>query len=182
MSVSRPVISPVMRSQSSRGASEAAANAAGDGVPTIVYIDGSCRSNPGPGGWAWVVPGGAWACGAERRTTNQRMELTAAIEALRALAGPLVVFSDSAYVVNCFRDEWHVRWKQRGWRNSSRKPVANRDLWEPLIGLWQPRSQEIAWRWVKAHSGNEWNEIADSLAYGAATDQTARRGIDAPTA
>ena len=142
---------------------------------TAVYTDGACLGNPGPGGWAWVVPGGAWACGPEPRTTNQRMELKAVLEALRELDGPVEVFSDSTYVVNCFRDRWYEGWLRRGWRNSNRKPVANRDLWEPLLELYLPRSAEVSFRWVKGHSGDEWNEIADQLASGAATDQRSRR-------
>ena len=98
------------------------------------------------------------------------------LEALRELDGPVEVVSDSTYVVNCFRDRWYDGWLRRGWRNSHRKPVANRDLWEPLIELYLPRSSEIAFRWVKGHSGNEWNEIADQLASGAAADQRSRRG------
>ena len=122
------------------------------------------------------MPEGPWACGAEPRTTNQRMELTAALAALQALDGPLEVISDSTYVVHCFRDKWYEGWLKRGWLNAKKKPVANRDLWEPLIGLWLDRRTEITWRWVKAHAGNEWNEIADRLASDAALDQRARRG------
>ncbi len=105
---------------------------------TTVYTDGACLGNPGPGGWAWAVPGGDWACGADPATTNQRMELRAVLEALRELDGPVEVVSDSTYVVNCFRDRWYDGWLRRGWRNSHRKPVANRDLWEPLIELYLP--------------------------------------------
>ncbi len=149
------------------------------GVPseiTVVYTDGACLGNPGPGGWAWAVPGGAWACGADPHTTNQRMELQAVLEALREMTGPVEVASDSTYVVNCFRDKWYEGWKRRGWRNSNRKPVANRDLWEPLIELYCSRPGEISFRWVKGHSGDEWNEIVDQLASGAAADQRSRRG------
>ena len=103
------------------------------------------------------------------------MELTAVIEALRELDGPLEVVSDSAYVVNCFRDRWHVAWRRRGWRNANRKPVANRDLWEELLALWEPRAHSIEFRWVKAHAGDEWNEIVDALAAEAADTQTSRR-------
>ena len=119
---------------------------------------------------------GEWACGAEPRTTNQRMELRAVLEALGELCGPVEVVSDSTYVVNCFRDRWYDGWLRRDWRNSNRKPVANRDLWEPLIRLYLAREAEISFRWVKGHSGDEWNEIADQLASGAASDQRARRG------
>ena len=159
------------------GAVETGTGAAADASKrTVVYTDGACIDNPGPGGWAWVIPGGGWACGADPSTTNQRMELTAALEALREVDGPVEVVSDSTYVVNCFRDRWHVGWRKRGWRNAKRKPVANRDLWEPLLALFLPREQEISWRWVKGHSGDEWNEMADQLALGAATDQHSRRG------
>ncbi len=146
---------------------------------TVIYTDGACLRNPGPGGWAWAVPDGPWASGAEARTTNQRMELMAALEALEAhgvTGGPVQVVSDSMYVVNCFRDRWYDGWLRRGWRNSSRKPVANRDLWEPLLDLYFLRQEETTFHWVKGHAGNEWNEVADRLAVGAAVDQTARCG------
>ncbi|MGI9023825.1 MAG: ribonuclease H family protein, partial [Acidimicrobiales bacterium] len=102
-------------------------------MTTVAYTDGACLGNPGPGGWAWAVPGGRWASGAAAATTNQRMELTAALDAVRALPGPLEVVSDSTYVVNCFRDRWWEGWIARGWRTKAKQPVANRDLWEPLI-------------------------------------------------
>lgn len=142
----------------------------------VVYTDGACIKNPGPGGWAWVVPGGQSDCGAEPSTTNQRMELTAVLEALRAISGPMEVVSDSTYVVNCFNQKWYENWQRKNWRNAKRKPVANRDLWEPLIELWQARSDEISWKWVKGHSGNEWNEIADQMAWEAAMNQRTRNG------
>lgn len=149
---------------------------------TQVYTDGACRGNPGPGGWAWVVPAGASASGAAAWTTNQRMEVQAVLEALRSLAGPVVVFSDSTYVVNCFRDRWHEGWLRRGWRNSTRQPVANRDLWEPLIDLYLARRDEIEFRWVKGHSGNRWNDRADRLATAAADSQRGRSPEAAPGA
>lgn len=132
----------------------------------MVYTDGACAGNPGPGGWAWVVPGGAWASGAENPSTNQRMELMAVLHAAQHLTGPLLIVSDSTYVVNCFRDEWWVGWEKRGWKNSQRKPVANQDLWRPLVALYKELDIEL--RWVKGHSGDEWNEIADELAVEAA--------------
>ena len=95
-----------------------------------VYTDGACLGNPGPGGWAWAVDGGCYASGAEDPSTNQRMEVAAALEAVRALDGELTVVSDSTYVVNCFRDRWWEGWLARGWLNKAKKPVANRDLWE----------------------------------------------------
>ena len=144
---------------------------------TAVYTDGACRGNPGgPGGWAWAVPKGPWASGCEAKSTNQRMEVKAALEALRELPGPLCVYSDSTYVVNCFRDRWHEGWRKKGWLNSQRKPVANRDLWEPLIELYLPRSDDITFKWVRGHSGNTWNDLADQLAVQAAVSQQPARG------
>lgn len=142
---------------------------------TVVFTDGACLGNPGPGGWAWAVPDGAYASGYEARTTNQRMEVTAVLEALRALPGPLQVVSDSTYVVNCFRDRWWEGWLRRGWLNSARKPVANRDLWEPLVALYRERG-DVTFRWVKGHSGDRMNDLVDELAVAAArTQQSASR-------
>ena len=118
---------------------------------TVVYTDGACSGNPGPGGWAWAVPGGRYASGAEAHTTNQRMEITAAFEAVQAIEGRLEVVSDSTYVVNCFRDRWYEGWVKRGWKNTSRQPVANRDLWEPFIELVLSRG-DVTFRWVKGHA------------------------------
>jgi len=129
---------------------------------TVVYTDGACSGNPGPGGWGWVVPDGEAAFGGAEATTNQRMELMAALEAVRTLPGPLHIISDSTYVVNCFKDDWWKGWLKRGWKNSQKKPVANRDIWEPLIELYQER--DITFEWVKGHSGDRWNDRADELA------------------
>ena len=142
----------------------------------VVYTDGACRGNPGPGGWGWVIPDGDWAFGSDRRTTNQRMEVTAALRALETVQGPMAVFSDSTYVVNCFRDRWHEGWVRNDWKNSKKQPVANRDLWEPLIGLYLPRREEIQWRWVRGHSQNKWNDTADRLAVHGAQTQTSGAG------
>ena len=90
------------------------------------------------------------------------MELQAALEAVKALPGPLHIVSDSTYVVNCFKDNWWKGWIKRGWKNSQKKPVANRDLWEPLINLYQER--DVTFEWVKGHSGSRWNDRADELA------------------
>jgi len=128
-----------------------------------VWTDGACSGNPGPGGWAWVTEDGRQASGGALATTNQRMEIQAALEAVRSLDGPLTVVSDSTYVVNCFRDGWWRGWLARGWLNSGKKPVANRDLWEPLVGAVRDRP-DISFRWVKGHSGVEMNELADRLA------------------
>ena len=120
------------------------------------------------------MPGGRCDSGGEPQTTNQRMELTAALEAVRSLEGPLRVFSDSTYVVNCFRDRWWEGWIRRGWRNSQKKPVANRDLWEPLIN--QVLDRSISFQWVKGHAGDQWNDEADRLATEAA-DQVATTAV-----
>jgi ribonuclease HI len=136
--------------------------------PVVVYTDGACSGNPGPGGWAWAVAplGSPRASGGEARTTNQRMEIRAVLEALRSLSGPAVVVSDSTYVVNCFRDRWWEGWIRRGWVNSRRQPVANRDLWEPLVSLVLERG-DVTFRWVKGHSGDPMNDLVDAMAVAA---------------
>jgi ribonuclease HI len=138
------------------------------GSPVIVYTDGACRGNPGPGGWAWAVPDGPFASGADPATTNQRMEIMAALEALRFLTTQEVagvdIVSDSTYVVNCFKDRWWQGWQRRNWLNSQKKPVANRDLWEPLIELAVASEIPVTFRWVKGHSGDRWNDRVDELA------------------
>jgi ribonuclease HI/uncharacterized phage-like protein YoqJ len=126
------------------------------------------------------VPGGRWATGNAADTTNQRMEVTAALEALRALDGEVEVVSDSTYVVNCFRDRWWEGWLARGWKNTAKKPVANRDLWEPLIELYQRRHDEISFRWVKGHSEDVMNDLVDQLAVRAAQQQVAEEGEGTP--
>lgn len=145
---------------------------------TEVYTDGACKGNPGPGGWAWAVLGEQWAYGHADHTTNQRMEIQAAYEAVKALDGPLRVVSDSTYVVNCFRDQWWKGWLKRGWKNAQKEPVANRDLWEPFIELVQSRDVEFAW--VKGHSGDPMNDLVDRLAVVAATSQVGQTGTGVP--
>ncbi|MGI8662427.1 MAG: ribonuclease H family protein [Acidimicrobiales bacterium] len=140
-----------------------------------VFTDGACSGNPGPGGWAWAVPGGPFATGVENPSTNQRMEITAASEAVRALEGPITVVSDSTYVVHCFRDRWYAGWARRGWTNSQRKPVANRDLWEPFIEVVLARG-DVEFRWVKGHAGNAMNDLVDQLAVEASLTQLGRTG------
>jgi ribonuclease HI len=139
-------------------------------MATVVYTDGACSGNPGPGGWAWAVDRDRFALGAEPHTTNQRMEITAAFEAAKALSGALEIVSDSTYVVNCFRDRWYEGWKRRDWRNSQRKPVANRDLWEPFVDLVVSRG-DVSFRWVKGHSGDPMNDLVDRLAVEASLNQ-----------
>lgn len=140
----------------------------------LVFTDGACLGNPGPGGWAWAVPDGPYASGADPDTTNQRMEITAVLRALGALRGPLLVMSDSTYVVNCFRDRWWEGWLRRGWRNAAGKPVANRDLWEPLLQLALDSARPVRFDWVKGHSGDFMNDRVDLLATTAAATQ---RGV-----
>ena len=131
---------------------------------TAVYTDGACSGNPGPGGWAWAVADGRQDAGGAAHTTNQRMEIQAALEAVRALPErPLVVVSDSTYVVNCFRDRWWQGWQTRGWVTSARTPVASRDLWEPLVEL-VTATGDVTFRWVKGHSGDPMNDLVDRLA------------------
>ncbi|HMD45617.1 MAG TPA: ribonuclease H [Acidimicrobiales bacterium] len=146
-----------------------------DAEAVTVYTDGACLGNPGPGGWAWAVPDGPFASGAVGHTTNQRMEITAALEAVRALTSPgdapgrpVHVVSDSTYVVNCFRQRWWEGWLRRGWRNAAGKPVANRDLWEPLFEVALGPGTQVTFSWVKGHSGDRWNDVVDQLAVAAA--------------
>jgi ribonuclease HI/uncharacterized phage-like protein YoqJ len=150
-------------------------------MTTIAYTDGACQGNPGPGGWAWAVPGGRFASGAEGHSTNQRMEITAAYEAIRSIDGPLRVVSDSTYVVNCFRDRWWEGWMKKGWVNSQRKPVANRDLWEPLIEAVRADPQRVRFEWVKGHSDDPMNDLVDRLAVEASRTQQPRSGDEPPT-
>jgi ribonuclease HI/uncharacterized phage-like protein YoqJ len=147
--------------------------------PTFAYTDGACLGNPGPGGWAWAIPGDRYASGAAAATTNQRMEITAALEAARAIEGRLEIVSDSTYVVNCFRDRWWEGWLRRDWKNSKKEPVANRDLWEPFIQLVRDRG-DITFAWVKGHSGDPMNDLVDRLAVEAATSQEGRSGVGEP--
>jgi ribonuclease HI len=136
----------------------------------IVYSDGACTGNPGPGGWAAIILDGEEervVSGAETLSTNQRMELTAAIEGLAAIPGRRRVHlhSDSAYVVNCFRDGWWQRWERSGWVNAGKQRVANRDLWERLIA--ETRRHDVVWHKVRGHSGHPMNDRVDALARGA---------------
>ena len=140
------------------------------------YTDGACRGNPGPGGWGVVLESGQRVkelCGGEASTTNNRMELTAAIRALEALKQSCHVklYTDSTYVRNGIT-EWLPSWRARGWRTASRKPVKNQDLWEQLAGLTE--QHEVSWHWVKAHAGHAGNERADWLANRGLEDASSR--------
>jgi ribonuclease HI len=131
-----------------------------------IYTDGACRGNPGPGGWGAVLSVNGHEkelSGGELQTTNNRMELTAVIEALLALKRGVVaaVYTDSQYVRKGIT-EWLPQWKARGWRTADRKPVKNQDLWEKLER--EAARHTIEWHWVKGHSGNAGNERVDRLA------------------
>lgn len=140
----------------------------------VVYTDGACIGNPGPGGWAWATSRERYAFGADPETTNQRMELTAVIEAVAANPGKLEIASDSEYVVRAFKERWWARWRENGWRNARRQPVANRDLWTILVAeVIDLRPGEIEFRWVKGHSGEPLNEFVDQLANDAARSGSA---------
>ena len=131
-----------------------------------IYTDGACRGNPGPGGWGALLIAGRHRKtmhGGEDETTNNRMELTAAIEALNALKGSrkVVLHTDSRYVMHGIT-EWMVNWKKRGWKTAAKKPVKNQDLWMALDEA--IARHDITWKWVKGHSGHDGNEEADRLA------------------
>ena len=131
-----------------------------------IYTDGACRGNPGPGGWGVLLIAGEHRKtmhGGEAETTNNRMELTAAIQALNAIRGSrrIVLHTDSTYVMKGIR-EWLPGWKRRGWKTAAKKPVKNRDLWQALDEA-QAR-HDVTWQWVKGHSGDPGNEEADRLA------------------
>ncbi len=131
-----------------------------------IYTDGACRGNPGPGGWGALLQYGDTEkeiCGGESNTTNNRMELTAAIEALKLLKRPcdLTLYTDSEYVRKGML-EWIEGWKKRGWKTAAKKPVKNDDLWRQLDQ--QVSRHQIKWVWVKGHAGNPGNERADALA------------------
>jgi len=130
------------------------------------FTDGACSGNPGPGGWGvWLRYGKheKELCGGEAHSTNQRMELQAAIEALKALKKPskITIYSDSKYVIQGIT-EWISGWKKRGWKNAAKKDVANQDLWQQLDKL--NERHQVTWQWVKGHAGHEGNERADELA------------------
>ena len=136
-----------------------------------IYTDGACRGNPGPGGWGALLIAGKrrkTLHGGDPETTNNRMELTAAIEALNALKGKrkVILHTDSKYVMDGI-NEWMPNWKKRGWKTPAKKPVKNKDLWQALDEA--NSRHDIEWRWVKGHDGDPGNEEADALA---------NRGVD----
>ena len=138
--------------------------------PVTIHTDGSCLSNPGPGGWAAIL---CWQgnereiSGAEPDSTNNRMELTAAINGLNAVTRPMTIdlYTDSKYVMTGVTD-WMPHWKANGWKTAAKKPVANQDLWRKLDGV--VMRHQVRWHWVKGHAGNPLNERCDRLARSAA--------------
>ena len=136
----------------------------------VIYTDGGCSGNPGPGGWGAVILADGKdlrISGGEHNTTNNRMELMAAISALSTVANtpdfnnrPVSVYADSQYVKNGITS-WITNWKKNGWRTAAKKPVLNQDLWQKLDAL--NRSLNVSWNWVKGHAGIEYNEVCDQL-------------------
>ena len=132
-----------------------------------IYTDGACSGNPGPGGWGAVIfdqdDKQKNISGSEKNTTNNRMELLAAIMSLKKIKNnsEVVIFTDSTYVKNGIT-EWMKNWKKNGWKNSNKKPVKNKDLWVKLDKLCE--ANNVSWKWVKGHSTNEFNNLADELA------------------
>lgn len=132
-----------------------------------IYTDGACSGNPGPGGWGAVLRFGEHEkefSGGEKHTTNQRMEMQAAISALEQLKEPchVALHSDSAYVINAFNQRWFDKWLMNGWQNSKKQPVENRDLWEKLLAL--SKIHQIDWVKVKGHADDVLNNRCDQLA------------------
>ena len=131
-----------------------------------LYTDGACSGNPGPGGWGALLIYGKHRkelSGGETATTNNRMELRAVIEGMRALKRrvPVTIYTDSIYVMKGIT-EWIEGWKRKGWKTAARKPVKNEDLWRELDAALN--GHDVEWRWVKGHAGNAGNEAADALA------------------
>ncbi|MET3292120.1 ribonuclease HI [Brevibacillus fluminis] len=135
-----------------------------------IYTDGACSGNPGPGGWGAVLFYGAHKkeiSGSAQNTTNNRMELQAAIEAMSLLKEPcnVTLYSDSAYLINCFQQGWYKGWQRNGWKNSKNQPVENQDLWKEILQL--TGTHKVTFVKVKGHADNEWNNRCDELATGA---------------
>ncbi len=135
----------------------------------VIYTDGACKGNPGPGGWGVLLRSADGSekelCGGEFGTTNNRMEMMAVIQALAALKRPceVILHLDSQYVLKGIT-EWLPGWKAKGWRTAAKQPVKNVDLWQQLDALVSQRGHSIDWRWVKGHNGDPGNERADGLA------------------
>ena len=143
-----------------------------------IFTDGACSGNPGPGGWGAVLIYGEHSreiSGYEEVTTNQKMELMAAVKSLQSLKEPCQVdlYSDSAYLINAFEQKWYERWQRNGWLNAQKKSVENRELWIKLLELSSIHS--ITWNKVKGHSGEFYNERCDKLARNAITQHQSGR-------
>lgn len=137
----------------------------------VIYTDGACSGNPGPGGWGAVLQYGEHhkeLSGGEKHTTNQRMELQAALQALKALKRPCKVrlYSDSAYLINAFNQNWLENWQRNGWLTVAKKPVENKELWQALLVV--AKRHQVTWIKVKGHADNQWNNRCDELARAAA--------------
>lgn len=139
----------------------------------IIHTDGACAGNPGPGGFAAIIENPKYGelviTGGDPRTTNNRMELSAVIEALKAVnsAGKdrspaVTVRSDSKYITDCFNQDWIAGWKRNGWRTAKKQPVLNQDLWEELLA--ETKGRSVSWEWVKGHNGDPMNERCDRMA------------------
>ncbi len=144
-----------------------------------IFSDGACRGNPGPGGWGVLLRYGKnerSLCGAEQDTTNNRMELTAALEGLKSLKEPcsVILTTDSQYLRKGIT-EWIISWKAKGWKTSARQPVKNQDLWQAIDEIAQQHN--IEWHWVKGHTGHRENEIADQLANQAIDELSRKAGV-----
>jgi ribonuclease HI len=148
-----------------------------------IYTDGACSGNPGPGGWGAILMAGEYRrelSGYESPTTNNRMEILAAIEAIKALKAPCRVklYSDSAYLVNAFNQNWLGNWQRNGWINSKKDPVENQDLWRELLQTVKPHNVE--WLKVKGHANNPLNNRCDELARAAITTKGAAPSAQEP--
>ena len=140
-----------------------------------IYTDGACSGNPGPGGWAAVVidDTNCPICeitGNEKNTTNNKMELQGFLAALTWCCAKtdqndaIIIYTDSAYIFNCFNDKWYIKWQSNGWVNASKQPIANKELWQLILQQYNLVKNKITIHKVTGHSGNEWNEYADELA------------------
>ena len=153
-------------------------------TPAIIYTDGACLGNPGPGGWAAILRYGEHEkelSGRFRQTTNNRMEMRAAIEALNGLKRPCPVelYTDSSYLRDGIT-QWVNGWQRNGWRTAAKQPVKNQDLWRALLAAVARHAPAggVEWRWTKGHAGDEFNERADTLASQQAAQVTSQDPVD----
>ena len=148
-----------------------------------IYTDGACSGNPGPGGWAAIVIDNTNCpiyeiTGNEYNTTNNKMELNGFLAALTWCCAKtdendiITIYTDSAYIFNCFKDKWYIKWQNNNWKNASRQPIANKDLWQSILQQYDLIKNYIIIEKVAGHTGNEWNELADTLAVKARKELT----------